>query len=296
MAKRKYNAYTIFSALAARNFLNWMPDKMFLKTQYRFALHKKLNLENPKTFNEKIQWLKINDRRPEYTDMVDKFSVKKYVSDILGEDYCFPVVGGPWNSFDEIDFDALPNQFVLKCNHDSGGLIICKDKSKLNIENARKKINKSMRRNFYWQTREWPYKDVKPCIFAEKYMVDESGYELKDYKFFCFNGEPQIMFIATDRNVHTKFDFFDMQFNHLPFTNGHPCAEREFEKPDCFEEMIELARKLSVGIPQVRIDFYQINGKVYFGEITFSHWSGMVGFKPEEWDRKLGDMIELGAD
>lgn len=293
MSERRLTPLSIFNGLAARKFFNWIPDECYLKIQFRLALKEKLNLENPKTYNEKIQWLKLHDRKPEYTMMVDKYAVRDYIKSKIGEEHIIPLVGGPWNSFEEIDFDRLPEQFVLKCNHDSGGLVICTDKSKLDIQKARKKINKSMKRNFFWATREWPYKDVKPCIIAEKYMVDESGYELKDYKLFCFDGEPKVMFIATDRNTDTRFDFYDMDFNHLPFTNGHPCADKHIDKPETFEEMIRLAKVLSKGIPQVRVDFYQINGRVYFGELTFSHWSGMVPFEPKEWDKKMGDFISI---
>lgn len=293
MSAGKWRPIAVFNALGARKVFNWMPDEMYLKIQYRLALHKRLDLKNPVTYNDKIQWLKIHDRKPEYTMMVDKYAVRKYIAETIGEQYLIPMVGGPWDKFEDIDFDGLPDQFVLKCNHDSGGLVICKDKSKLDKRAAEKKIKKSLSRNFYWGTREWPYKDVKPCIYAEKYMVDDSGYELKDYKFFCFNGIPKVMFIATDRNVSTKFDFFDMDFNHLPFTNGHPCAKVPPQKPKCFEEMKRLAGILSTGIKQLRVDFYEINGAVYFGELTFSHWSGMVPFEPEEWDRKLGEWIEI---
>lgn len=293
MSGRKWRLISVFNALGARRFFNWIPDETYLKIQYRLALGKKLDLANPVSYNEKIQWLKLHDRNPEYTMMVDKYAVRDYIARTIGPQYCIPLVGGPWTCFDEIDFDRLPDQFVLKCNHDSGGLVICTDKSKLDKEAARKKIEKSLRRNFYWANREWPYKDVKPCIIAEQYMVDESGYELKDYKFFCFDGVPKVMFIATDRNIHTKFDFFDMDFNHLPFTNGHPWADRMPEKPKGFEEMKRLAGILSHGIKQVRVDFYEINGRVYFGELTFSHWSGMVPFDPEEWDYRLGEWIRL---
>lgn len=253
---------------------------------------KKLDLKNPQTFNEKLQWLKLYDRNPEYTKMVDKYEVRKYIADKIGEEYLIPLLG-VWDKFDDIDFSTLPDQFVLKCTHDSGGLVICKDKSKLDIEAARKKINKCLKRNFYKLTREWPYKNVKPRIIAEKLMVDESGTELKDYKIFCFNGDPKAMFIATDRPHDTRFDFFDTEFNHLPFTNGHPNATKEIKRPKGLEEMVQLAEKLSQGMKQVRIDFYDINGKVYFGEITFFHWSGMVPFEPEEWDYKFGEWINI---
>lgn len=293
MSEYGHRPIRYFNALANRQLLNWMPDELYLKIQYRLAMGKKLNLKNPTTYNEKTQWIKLHDRKPEYTMMVDKYAVRKYVADTIGDEYSIPLVGGPWKSFDEIDFDKLPDQFVLKCNHDSGGLVICTDKSKLDKEAAREKINKCMQRNFYWLHREWPYKDVKPCIIAEKYMVDDSGYELKDYKFFCFDGVPKAMFIATDRNVSTKFDFFDMDFNHLPFINGHPCADKTPEKPQSFDEMKRLAAILSKGIRHVRVDFYEINGRVYFGELTFFHWSGVVPFEPEEWDYRFGAWIRI---
>jgi hypothetical protein len=275
--------------------MDWMPDKMYLQLVYREKFGKKLNLKNPRTFNEKIQWLKLYDRKPIYTMMVDKYEVKSYVAKIIGQEHIIPTLG-VWDSFEQIDFSSLPGQFVLKCTHDSGGLVICKDKSMLDIEAARRKINRSLSTNYYKWGREWPYKDVKPRIIAEEYMVDESGYELKDYKFFCFDGIPKAMFIATDRgveNTETKFDFYDMNFKHLPFTNGHENSQKELRCPDTFEEMKRLAGLLSRGIPHVRVDFYDINGIVYFGELTFAHWSGMVPFKPDEWDYIFGEWIKL---
>ena len=272
--------------------LRILPDALYLRLKFFQRMKKFLNLKTPQTYNEKLQWLKLHDRKPEYTKMVDKYEVRKYIADTIGEEYLIPLLG-VWDSFDEIDFDSLPEQFVLKCTHDSGGLVICKDKSKLDINAAEKKINKSLKTNYYWHGREWPYKNVKPRIVAEKFMVDESGTELKDYKFFCFDGEPKFLFIATDRPHDTKFDFYDIDFNHLPFTNGHPNADKEIKKPAGFDKMVEIARKLSKGIPHIRIDLYDINGEIYFGEITFFHWSGFTPFEPEEWDYKLGEYIKL---
>lgn len=274
---------------------NVLSDKTFIKIEYRNRMRKKLNLKNPQTFNEKLQWLKIYDRKPIYTTMVDKYEVKNYVADKIGDEYIIPTLG-VWDSFDEIDFDSLPDQFVLKCTHDSGGLVICKDKSKLNKEKAKKKIELSLNRNYYYHGREWAYKDVKPRVIAEKYMEDKNSKDLKDYKFFCFDGKVKAMFIATDRftqGVETKFDFYDTNFEHLPFTNGHPNAECVIEKPKHFEKMKELAEILSKDIPQIRVDFYEIDDEVYFGELTFFHWSGMVPFVPEKWDYVFGEWIEL---
>lgn len=270
-------------------------DRRYLEILYKYKFGKSLNLKNPQTFNEKLQWLKLYDRRPEYTMMVDKYLVKQYVADKIGGEYIIPTLG-VWDRFEDIDFDKLPEQFVLKCTHDSGGLVICTDKNKLDKENTRKKINHCLNRNYFLNTREWPYKNVKPRIIAEKYMVDESGFELKDYKFFCFDGEPKAMFIATDRGIageETKFDFFDMDFQHLPFINGHPNSDKQIVCPKSFDEMKKLAAILSEGMPQARIDFYDINGHIYFGEITLSHWSGLKQFDPEEWDYTFGGWIKL---
>lgn len=275
--------------------LNLLPDKTFLKLKYRMIFHKKLNLSEPKTYNEKLQWLKLYDRKPIYTTMVDKYAVKEYVAEKIGKEYIIKTIG-VYDKFEEIDFEKLPNKFVMKCTHDSGGLVICRDKSKLDVEKAKKKIKKSLKRNYYLHGREWPYKDVKPRIIIEEYMEDKETQELRDYKFFCFDGEVKALFIATDRaneKEETKFDFFDAEFKHLPFTNGHPNAKEEPKKPEKFEEMKKLAAELSKGIPQVRVDFYEVNGKIYFGELTFSHWGGMKPFEPGEWDYTFGSWIKL---
>lgn len=272
-----------------------LSDKLFLKLYFRARLHRKLDLENPKTYNEKLQWLKLYNRKPEYTTMVDKITAKKYVASLIGPEYIIPTIA-TYDSVDEINFDTLPNQFVLKCTHDSGSVVICPDKSKLNIKEVKHKLQIGLNTSFDSFTREWPYRNVKPRIIAEKYMVDESGFELKDYKWFCFDGEPKCLFIATDRsnpNEDTKFDFFDMDFNLLPFTNGHPHSNKPIHKPAGFEKMKEIASKLSQNIPHVRVDLYDINGKIYFGELTFFHWSGFVPFNPEEWDYTFGSWIKL---
>ena len=272
-----------------------MSDEEYLKRRYKARFHRDLNLENPSYYTEKLQWLKLYDRNPLYTKLVDKYEVKKYISSIIGDEYIIKTLG-VWDSFDEIDFESLPEKFVLKCTHDSGGLVICKDKTRFDRKAAKKKINRSLKTNFFWVGREWPYKNVKPRIIAEEYMEDATTKELRDYKFFSFNGVTKALFIATERqnpNEDTKFDFFDENFNHLPFTNGHPNALIPPEKPVRFNEMVEIANKLSEGIPHVRVDLYEVNGKVYFGELTFTHWSGFVPFDPEEWDMKFGGWIRL---
>lgn len=275
-----------------RHFIN--PEK-FLKKKFQVRMGYPLDLENPKTYNEKLQWLKLHDRNPDYTTMVDKFAVKKYVADKIGEQYIIPTLG-VWDRFEDIDFDKLPNQFVLKCTHDSGGIAICKDKANFDFKAAKKKINKSLRTNYYYSGFEWPYKNVSPRIIAEKYMVDESGYELKDYKFFCFNGEVKALFIATERQkegTDVKFDFFDENFQHLPFKQGHENAKVTPKKPMCFEEMKTVAETLSKGLKEVRVDLYEVNGKLYFGEMTFFHHGGWTPFEPESWDVTFGEWIDL---
>jgi hypothetical protein len=221
--------------------------------------------------------------------------VKQYVSEAIGAQYVIPLLG-IWNKPEEINFDALPVQFVLKVTHDSGGLVICRNKAELNKEEVCRKLNKSLNRDYYIVHREWPYKDVPRRIIAEQFLEDEATSELRDYKFFCFDGVPKIMFVATgrqNRERETCFDFFDMDYNHLEIKNGHPMAEIMPEKPVNFELMKHLASILSQHIPQVRVDFYEVNGRVYFGEMTFSHWSGIVPFEPTEWDLKLGEWINL---
>lgn len=287
--------FHLFESLGHAGLLNWMNDKTYLSILYRIRMKKRIDWNNLETYSEKLQWIKLYDRNPLYTDLVDKYKVKEYVESIIGNEYIIPTYG-IWNNANDIDYKSLPNQFVLKCTHDSGGIYICTNKSNINIKKINKKLNHCLKHNFYYGQREWPYKNVKPRIIAEKYMVDESNYELKDYKFFCFNGKPKYMFIAKDRNnqnEETKFDFFDMNFNHLNLINGHPNASEKYNKPNNFSKMVELASKLSKGIPQVRVDFYDINGKIYFGEMTFFHWSGLMPFEPEEWDKKFGELIDL---
>lgn len=290
------NPYKVFSVLATKGYMKRLSDKTYIKLFFRSQMGYPLNLASPKTFNEKIQWLKLYDRKPEYTKMVDKYAVREYIAQTIGDEYLIPLLG-VWNDPDEIDFDALPERFVLKCNHNSGtGMYICKDKSQMDIEKVKNDLRKGLEEDYYISNREWPYKDVPRKITAEQYMEDDTTSELRDYKFFCFNGDAKALFIATDRQTageETKFDFFDMNFEHLDVRNGHPNAATPPAKPINFELMKELAEKLSQGIPHVRVDFYEVNGKVYFGELTFFHWSGVVPFEPAEWDTVFGEWIQL---
>ena len=267
-------------------------DKTYVKWDYWWGLGRFPDLESPQTYNEKLCWLKLHAKKAEYTKMVDKYDAKEYVKGIIGEEYIIPSYG-VWDNFDDIDFDSLPNEFVLKTTHDSGWVIICKNKEYFDKEYAKKKVTKSYKNNLYWTHREYPYKELKPRIIIEKLMVEEGGGGKKDYKFFCFGGKVKMLFVATDRPFDTRFDFFDREFNHLPFKQGHPLASKPIEKPQKFDKMIEIAEKLSQGIPHVRVDLYNINGKIYFGELTFFHFGGTVKFKPNEWDYKIGEWLKL---
>lgn len=280
-----------------------IPDKPYLQMMYWLNMGKKLDLKNPKTFNEKLQWLKLYNHNPEYTVMVDKVKAKEYVAKLIGEEHIIPTLG-VWDDPDDIDFDALPNQFVLKCNHNSGtGMCICRDKSKLDIEKVKAELRKGLKENYFMRWREWPYKNVPRKILAEKFMVDTEQNveaitkgkleELNDYKIFCFNGEPKVLFVASDRANKVCFDYYDMNLKHLDLKQGGDNYHGEVKLPKHFEEMKELAAKISQGISHVRTDFYEINDKVYFGELTFFDSTGMAKFTPEEWDEKLGKLIVL---
>ena len=267
---------------------------------YKLYTTRDLNLDKPKSFTEKIQWLKLYyNTTPEHTVWADKYEVRKYIEKTIGKEYLIPLLG-VWETFEDIDFDALPNQFVLKTTHDSGGVVICRDKASFDKEAARKKLNKRLHTNYYWAGREMPYKNIKPRIVAEKYMIDNSSDDLPDYKLFCFNGKPEVLFYASERfnkEGHPPyFTYYDMDLNILPIqSKGHQTDARPIII-DNWEEMKRLASILSKGHPHLRVDFYSINGRIYFGEITFHHDGGFVPFIPQEWDLKFGDMIKLPID
>lgn len=277
-----------------------MSDEDFLRKKFKIIMGHELDLDNPKTFNEKLQWLKLHDRHSEYTTMVDKYLVRQYIADKIGREYLIPLLG-VWDTPDKIDFDKLPNQFVLKCNHNSGlGMCICRDKSKLDISKVKRELKKGLRQDYYLSGREWPYKNVPRKIVAEKYLEDtasknlsESDRCLTDYKFFCFNGIPKIVYISKDHASEPRTDFFDMEYTHLPLRMRDPNSKTPPEKPNNFDEMKELAEVLSKGMPFLRVDFYSVDGKIYAGELTFYHCSGFAPIFPEEWGVKLGEWIEL---
>lgn len=271
-----------------------LADKTYLKIYFKCKMGYKLNLKNPQTFNEKLQWLKLYDRNPEYTKMVDKYEVREYIKEKIGEKYLIPLIG-VYDKFDDIDFDELPNQFVIKCNHDSGGLVICKDKGKLNIEETRKKINKSLKRNYYYSGREWPYKNVKPRIIIEKYMEDSNKSDLIDYKLFCFNGIPKIVLVCSERFSSSNMceTWFDMNWKLIDMTESGHRVDSTISKPKQLKKMVELSKKLSKNIPFIRVDWYEIGDKLYFGELTFYPASGFEKFEPKEWNKKIGDMLSI---
>ena len=288
-----YKPYKILLYLVSRNMI-YMEDTAFLKLKYKNIIGEKLNLNNPQTFNEKLQWLKLNDRKDIYTTMVDKYEVKKYVSDVIGEKYIIPTLG-IYNSFDEIDFEKLPNKFVVKCTHDSGSTIICKDKKKFDIKKAKKKINKALKYNYYYAGREWPYKNVKPRIIIEEYIEDEELKDLRDYKFFCFNGKVNLFKVDFNRFLEHRANYYDKNLKLLEFGEEvcPPDFEKKIEIPKDIMKMILLAEKLANGTKFVRIDFYYTNKKIYFGEMTFYPASGFGKFIPDSWDERLGVMINL---
>lgn len=267
-------------------------DELYLRWLWRVKIGTKLNLKEPKTFNEKLQWLKLYDRNPKYTTLVDKYAVKEYVSALIGEEHIIPTIG-VWNTAEEIDFNILPARFVLKPTGDSGGRIICRDKSAIDISKVKTELTNLQKRDYFWNNREWPYKNVPKRILAEQYMEEAGSECLTDYKWFCFNGEPKVLYISKDAADDPHTDFFDMQFNRLPIRMKDPNSIIPPSKPAQFEEMKEMAKILSRSLPEIRVDFYVINCKVYFGELTFFHNSGLTKISPDEWDLKMGEWISL---
>lgn len=282
----------IWRKISKVGMLNFLSDKTFVKLEYRIKMGDKLNLDSPQTYNEKLQWLKLYDHNPLYVELVDKYEVRKQVENIIGKDYLIPIYG-VYKNYNEINFEDLPNQFVLKPTHTSGDVFICKDKKLLNYNKLENEVNSWMKKNYFDYHREWPYKNIEPRIICEKYMSEKDNDRIKDYKFFCFNGRSELMFVASDRGVNTKFDFYDMKFNHLDLSQHYPKSETPMTKPGKFEEMIMLSEKLAKDLPHVRIDLYSINEKIYFGEFTFYHFSGFESFEPDSFDLKLGSLLNM---
>ncbi|MDD4363726.1 MAG: ATP-grasp fold amidoligase family protein [Atribacterota bacterium] len=290
------NPWLLWLYLGSKGLLNWVPDSLYLKGCFRAKMGYPLDLKNPQTFNEKIQWLKLYDRKPEYTQMVDKYAVREYIAKTIGAEYLIPLLG-VWDTFDEIDFDQLPDQFVLKCNHDSGTVVICKDKQTFDVDAARKKINARINYNYYYSGREWPYKNVKPKIIAEKYMSQMGCDDLVDYKIMCFNGKAKCEFTCTNRRLETGLNvtFFDLNWNRLPFERHYPVDPNEIDKPNQLSKMISLSEALAIALDTVfvRIDFYEINNQLFFGEFTLYPGAGLEEFTPDIWDKRLGNWLKL---
>lgn len=292
------NPYRIFSALASKGFADKMSDEKFIRLQFRSLMGTWIDLDKPKTFNEKLQWLKLHDRQSRYVEMVDKYLVREYISKKMGPQYLIPL-HGVWDDPEDINFDQLPDQFVLKCNHNSGlGMCICKDKSKLDISKVKEELRKGLQQDYYLTNREWPYKDVARKIICEQFMSN-GGEELADYKVHNFNGEPKFILVCRDRFSPTGLteDFFSTQWEHLDLHRPkHPNASKEIPKPELLEKMLAFSRILAKDIPFVRTDFYVIDGKLYFGEITFFPASGLAPFVPVSWDETFGSWLQLPVD
>lgn len=289
------NPHKLFILFALKGFFNKMPDETYLKHMFRASMGRDLDLVNPKTYNEKLQWMKLYYHNPLYPQLVDKYEVRKYVADIMGEEFLIPLLG-VWDDPDEIDFEKLPERFVLKCTHNSGvGMCICKDKSKIDIPKIKEELRKGLKENYYLYGREWPYKNVKHRIIAELYMEDSSG-QLPDYKFFCFNGVCDNVMVVTDRDIgEPKFYHFDKNWHICHYNRRCRKLPDDFQipKPDGMDKMFEVAEKLSSGMPHVRMDLYNVDGKIYFGEFTFFNESGWeTGFDPVT-DTHLGDLLVL---
>lgn len=288
------NPHSVLLPLIYKTARIW-PDKLYLQMLYRLLMHKPLNLKNPKSFNEKLQWLKLYNRKHQYTLMVDKLKVKDYVADLIGEEYIIPTLG-VWENAKDVDFNSLPDKFVIKCNHNSGqGLYICKNKSEMNEAEVRSNLQKALETDYFIRFREWPYKDVERRIIAEKYIEDKSSVDgdLKDYKFMCFNGKVHCSFVCSERKTDLKVSFFDRDWMPMPFERHYPRSNKPIPKPVHYEEMIRLAEVLSKGIPFVRVDFYDVEDKIYFGELTFFPGSGFEEFTPDIWDERLGSLINI---
>lgn len=284
------------SKIVYKYFSWFLSDRQYLEAHFLYTFGYPLNLDSPKTFCEKIQWLKLYDRKPEYTIMVDKYGVKRYVAEKIGDEYIIPTLG-IWDKPEDIDWDSLPNQFVLKTTHGGGGngVIICKDKQLLDRCDTIKQLRKSLGIDLYKEFREWPYKNVPKRIIAEKFMAPEKTIvpkDLLDYKFFCFDGEPRFLYVSDSPSHSLAFLNTDWTLAGFGRDDYHP-LEQLPEKPENLEEMLSIVRKLSAGIPHVRVDLYNIDKHIYFGELTLYTGSGFIPFNPKEYDGKLGDLLTL---
>lgn len=286
-----------FSYMTKLGFHKSMSDERFVRKSFELRMGKKVNLENPVTLNDKLQWLKLHDRRPIYTIMADKYRAREYITEKIGSEYTVPLYG-VWKNVDDIDFDSLPDSFVIKCNHDCGGLSICRDKNTFDVESAKKKLSRSMSRNYYTIGREWQYKNIKPVILAEKLLFNSDGSPLVEYDFFCFNGNVRMVSCAwgeRDRGEVHYNDFYDEHFNRLDLNCYYPSSDVIHEKPVWFDQMKELAVKLAGDRAFLRVDIYVCDNRPYIGELTFHHWGGMGAYEPIEWNSTLGSWLDISG-
>ena len=283
----------IFGKISKTGVFNKLSDKTYLNIQYYLMIGKKLNLNSPKTFNEKLQWLKLYNRNPKLTLMVDKYKVRDIIKDKIGEQYLVPLIA-VYSTPEEINFDSLPKEFVIKCNHDSGSVFICKDKSKLNLSILKKELKKKLRKNHFWWSREWPYKNIEKKIIVEKYMKDKKNENLPVYKFLCFNGEPKIIqVIQNDKQENETIDYFNTEWKLLDLRQDYQNSPKPYKKPEQLKKMLEIVKKLAGNNPFVRVDLYLINEIIYFSEFTMFSDAGIARFYPYEWDKKLGEWLDI---
>jgi hypothetical protein len=278
-----------------KQFLRVLPDRAYIQLYYFAKFRRFCDLRNPSTYNEKLQWLKVNYRIPEHSRLVDKQAVKEIIAAEIGDEYVIPTLA-VYESADGIDFDALPDSFVLKCTHDSEGVALVKDKSRADQAAIREQLRAALKQNFFYIGREPHYRGIPPRIIAEPYIEDRTRGQLLDYKFFCFDGEVKAMFIASDRaSGNVKFDYFAADFTPLDIRQPYPNSSVPPARPERYEEMLDISRKLSKGHPHVRVDLYEVDGRVYFGELTFFHFSGFAPFTPPKWDEIWGGWLNLPA-
>lgn len=274
----------------------FVPDAPFIRLKYRCYTGSKLHLNSPKTYTEKLQWLKLHDHNPLYTTLVDKYAVKKWVSDIIGEEYVIPTLG-VWDKPEDIDWNSLPNQFVLKCTHDCGGLVICRDKATLDKDSAMVKLRKSLKFDYYLAGREWPYKNVPRRIIAEQFIESKpENKDLPDYKWYCFNGEPKFCQVIQERSTKETIDFFDLEWKHQEFVGLNENADNAIvtpKRPANLKTHIRIAKELSKNTTFARIDLYDVNDRQYFGEVTLYPACGFGKFRPEQYNDILGKMLTL---
>lgn len=276
-----------------KGIFKYLPDEKYLKLKYYLEMGEKLDLENPKDYSSKLQWLKLYDRKKEYSNLVDKYESKKYIKNLIGDEYIIPTIG-IYNKFDDIDFSKLPNKFVIKTTHGCGGGEICHDKSLLNLKKLKSEINKSLKHNYFYNHREYPYKNVHPRIIVEQLLENNDGSKLIEYNIFCFNGIPKYILVCYgDKRKNRYNDYYDINLNKLNIKIKYMSSSETHKFPKEIHKMIELSKILSKNIPNLRVDFYFANGKIYVGELTFYHWAGFLNFEPKDENLKWGSELEL---